>query len=184
MISKMMTYVVVVDRVTGADDVAAAAEVVVEATDDVLSPPRLKLGGAADVVETVIAVVCGLATGAVDTAELPKVRPMVLATVPAVDDVGSENPPMAGAAVVVVAAGAEAPRPKLKPPVGAGAAAVVPGAVAVAAGAPNENPPAAVLVVVLPSPKDNDGVVVAVGAPNEGGLATETFGAGAEVAVV
>ena len=42
-----------------------------------------------------------------DTAELPKVRPMVLATVPAVDDVGSENPPMAGAAVVVVAAGAE-----------------------------------------------------------------------------
>lgn len=180
--------VVVVDRVTGADDIAVAVEVAVGATEAVLTPPRLKLGGAAEAIGAAAVVagagaanptvkVGGLAAVAVDTAEPPRVRPTVLATVPAVDDVGNENPPIAGAAAadVVVVAGA----PKLKPPDGA---AAVPGAVDVAAGAPNEKPPAAVLVAVLPSPRDNEGVDVAVDAPNEGGLATETLGAGAVAA--
>jgi len=164
--------VVVVDSVTGAEDIAAADEVVVGATEAVLIP-RLKLGGAADDVAAGIVVVGGMAAVAVGTAEPPRVRPTVVATVPEVEAVGgNENPPMAGAAAVVVVAGA--PRPKLKPPVGA---VVVPGAADVAAGAPNEKPPAAAVVAVLPSPRDREGVVVGADIPNEGGLAAEALGA-------
>lgn len=104
---------------------------------------------------------------------MPKLRLAVGAEPKAatVDVAGKENPPIAGADVVVV----EGFKPKLNPPVGAVGA----GAVAVAAGAPNPNPVDAVVVEVLPSPRLREGADDAAGAPNESGLA-----AGAARAVV
>ena len=105
---------------------------------------------------------------AVDTAAgVPKVRLVVVAELPGatVEAPAKENPPIAGADVVV-AAGLLSP--KLNPPVGAVGA----GAADVVAGAPKENPAvgAAAVVVVLPSPKPREGVLEGVGAPKERGL--------------
>ena len=166
------TYDVTVDRATGADDMAGVD--VIEGATDAAGIPILRLGGAADV-ETIVAAGCAVAVvGAAVKAEVPKLRLAVGAEPKAatVDVAGKENPPIAGADVVV----AEGFKPKLNPPVGAVGA----GAVAVAAaGAPNPNPADAVVVVVLPSPRLREGAADEAGAPNESGLA-----AGAARAVV
>jgi hypothetical protein len=166
------TYDVTVDRATGADDMAGVD--VMEGATDAAGIPILRLGGAADV-ETIVAAGCAVAVvGAAVKAEVPKLRLAVGAEPKAatVDVAGKENPPIAGADVVV----AEGFKPKLNPPVGAVGA----GAVAVAAaGAPNPNPADAVVVVVLPSPRLRVGAADEAGAPNESGLA-----AGAARAVV
>lgn len=163
---------VTVDRATGADDMAGVD--VMEGATDAAGIPILRLGGAADV-ETIVAAGCAVAVvGAAVKAEVPKLRLAVGAEPKAatVDVAGKENPPIAGADVVV----AEGFKPKLNPPVGAVGA----GAVAVAAaGAPNPNPADAVVVVVLPSPRLRVGAADEAGAPNESGLA-----AGAARAVV
>ena len=165
------TYDVTVDRATGADDMAGVD--VMEGATDAAGIPILRLGGAADV-EIIVAAGCAVAVvGAAVKAEVPKLRLAVGAEPKAatVDVAGKENPPIAGADVVV----AEGFKPKLNPPVGAVGA----GAVAVAAGAPNPNPADAVVVVVLPSPRLRVGAADEAGAPNESGLA-----AGAARAVV
>ena len=165
------TYDVTVDRATGTDDMAGGD--VIEGATDAAGIPILRLGGAADV-ETIVAAGCAVAVvGAAVKAEVPKLRLAVGAEPKAatVDVAGKENPPIAGADVVV----AEGFKPKLNPPVGAVGA----GAVAVAAGAPNPNPADAVVVVVLPSPRLRVGAADEAGAPNESGLA-----AGAARAVV
>lgn len=162
---------VTVDRATGADDMAGVD--VIEGATDAAGIPILRLGGAADV-ETIVTAGCAVAVvGAAVKAEVPKLRLAVGAEPKAatVDVAGKENPPIAGADVVVV----EGFKPKLNPPVGAVGA----GAVAVAAGAPNPNPADAVVVVVLPSPRLREGAADEAGAPNESGLA-----AGAARAVV
>jgi len=148
---------------------------VIEGATDAAGIPILRLGGAADV-ETIVAAGCAAAVvGAAVKAEVPKLRLAVGAEPKAatVDVAGKENPPIAGADVVVV----EGFKPKLNPPVGAVGAGA--GAVAVAAGAPNPNPADAVVVVVLPSPRLREGAADGAGAPNESGLA-----AGAARAVV
>ena len=165
------TYDVTVDRATGADDMAGVD--VMEGATDAAGIPILRLGEAADV-EIIVAAGCAVAVvGAAVKAEVPKLRLAVGAEPKAatVDVAGKENPPIAGADVVV----AEGFKPKLNPPVGAVGA----GAVAVAAGAPNPNPADAVVVVVLPSPRLREGAADEAGAPNESGLA-----AGAARAVV
>jgi len=165
------TYDVTVDRATGTDDMAGVD--VIEGATDAAGIPILRLGGAADV-ETIVAAGCAVAVvGAAVKAEVPKLRLAVGAEPKAatVDVAGKENPPIAGADVVV----AEGFKPKLNPPVGAVGA----GAVAVAAGAPNPNPADAVVVVALPSPRLRVGAADGAGAPNESGLA-----AGAARAVV
>jgi len=162
---------VTVDRATGVDDMAGVD--VIEGATDAAGTPILRLGGAADV-ETIVAAGCAAAiVGAAVIAEVPKLR-LAVGAVPkaaTVDVAGKENPPIAGADVVV----AEGFKPKLNPPVGAVGA----GAVAVAAGAPNPNPADAVVVVILPSPRLREGAADGAGAPNESGLA-----AGAARAVV
>ena len=167
------TYVVTVDRATGVDDMAGVD--VIEGATAAAGIPILRLGGAADV-ETIVAAGCAAAVvGAAVKAEVPKLR-LAVGAVPkaaTVDVAGKENPPIAGADVVV----AEGFKPKLNPPVGAVGAGA--GAVAVAAGAPNPNPADAVVVVVLPSPRLREGAADGAGAPNESGLA-----AGAARAVV
>ena len=165
------TYDVTVDRATGVDDMAGVD--VIEGATDAAGIPILRLGGAADV-ETIVAAGCAVVVvGTAVKAEVPKLRLAVGAEPKAatVDVAGKENPPIAGADVVV----AEGFKPKLNPPVGAVGA----GAVAVAAGAPNPNPADAVVVVVLPSPRLREGAADEAGAPNESGLA-----AGAARAVV
>ena len=165
------TYDVTVDRATGVDDMAGVD--VMEGATDAAGIPILRLGEAADV-EIIVAAGCAVAVvGAAVKAEVPKLRLAVGAEPKAatVDVAGKENPPIAGADVVV----AEGFKPKLNPPVGAVGA----GAVAVAAGAPNPNPADAVVVVVLPSPRLRVGAADEAGAPNESGLA-----AGAARAVV
>jgi len=139
---------------------------VIEGATAAAGIPILRLGGAADV-KAIVAAGCAAAV------VVPKLR-LAVGAVPkaaTVDVAGKENPPIAGADVVV----AEGFKPKLNPPVGAVGA----GAVAVAAGAPNPNPADAVVVVVLPSPRLREGAADGAGAPNESGLA-----AGAARAVV
>ena len=157
------TYVVTVDRATGVDDMAGVD--VIEGATDAAGTPILRLGGTADV-ETIVAAGCAAAIlGAAVIAEVPKLR-LAVGAVPkaaTVDVAGKENPPIAGADVVV----AEGFKPKLNPPGGAAGA----GAVAVAAGAPNPNPADAVVVVILPSPRLREGAADGAGAPNESGLA-------------